>query len=559
MEDDKNISRLEEGMAALPAALKQMGYSELREGQLEPLKSVFSGNDTFVVLATGGGKSALYAIPTIALKLKTVVFSPLIALMQDQVSSMNLKGIKSGALNSAQTEAQNLETLKMWKSGELQMMFVAPERLESDQFQSSIKYVKPDLVVLDEAHCMSNWTATFRPSYKKCGEAVHLLSPWVTMALTATATQDIIHDVEGILQMRNPTLCKHYVKRSNLQLSASRTTNSALPDKVVEMCRAAKGSVIVYCSYVSHVLELYEALKQAGEDVTYYHGQIKNQAVKEINMRSFMSGESRICVATNAFGMGIDKPDIRLVLHADPPGSIEAVSQEVGRAGRDGNPSKCHMFFTDEGWHVQESLFTRSNPTGRSLEVIYKYLREHADDKGRVTMSMEDVGHNVGMQDGEAAGPFNYLMMLEVIRRDNPTDKTLKVTDNGKDTSTLNATRKAIMECIVHDSVPDGVSSAGNKMYKGVDTVFMAEKLCKSESTIKANITQLRKDGYIDVITPPKCKVTTILKELSKEDIAAADKRRALEQAKLFKVREYIDTDDCDKADFIQNYFEQKQ
>lgn len=556
-ENNKHTSRLEEGMAALPAALAQMGYTDLREGQLEPLKAVFDGRDTFVVLATGGGKSALYAIPTIALKLKTIVFSPLIALMQDQVSSMNLKGIKSGALNSAQTEVQNFETMKLWKAGELQMMFVAPERLESDQFQSTIKYIKPDLVVLDEAHCMSNWTATFRPAYKKCGEAVHLLAPWVTMALTATATKDIVNDVKGILQMRDPVLCRHYVKRSNLNLTSSRAGSvKEVENAVVRKCRNTEGNIIVYCSYVSHVMDLYDALKRAGESVTYYHGQMQNPTVKAINMRSFMSGESRICVATNAFGMGIDKPDIRLVLHADPPGSIEALAQEVGRAGRDGKPSECHLIFTDEGWHIQESLFARSNPTGRSLEVIHSALRKMADKDDKVYVSMDAVGQSVGMQDGEAAGVFNYLSLLEVIRRDNPVDKTLKVTDNGKDTSVLNATRKAIMDSVVNDSVLDGVSAEGHNVYRGVDVDFMAEKLMKSAGTIKSNLNQLKKDGYIDIITPPKCKITTVLKDISRSDVEAADKRRLLEQQKLMKVVEYVNTPDADKADFIQNYFE---
>lgn len=555
-EDNKDTSRLEEGLLALPAALDQMGYTDLRPGQREALESIFDGNDTFVVLATGAGKSALYALPTIALKLKTIVFSPLVSLMQDQVRSMNLKGIKAGALNSSQTDAQNVTALKMWCDGTLQMMFVAPERIENDQFKNAMRTIKPDMVVLDEAHCMSNWTATFRPSYKLCGEMVKTLNPWITLALTATATKDIISDVASILKMNNPKVCKHYVKRDNLKLSSSRIDAGSLKPSVLDMCRKIDGSVIVYCASVNNVMSTYEYLHNAGESVTYYHGQIQQPSMKEVNMRSFMSGESRICVATNAFGMGIDKSDIRGVIHADPPGSVEAVSQEVGRAGRDGKDSVCHMFYTDDGWHIQESLFARSNPSAHTMSVVYSTLNKLADSNRQVALSVDNIGVEAGIDGGEATGAFNYLMMLDVIRRDNPTDKTLKVTVNNTDFSGLNATRKAIMECIMTEAVPDGETSLGNKMYRGVDPVYMAERLNKGEATIKSNITQLKKDGYIDVITPPRCKITTILKDLPPEALAAADKRRSLEMTKLASVLKYIDTPDKDKADFIQDYFD---
>lgn len=559
--ETENKNRLAEGMKALPAAMEQMGFDKLRPGQIEPLQAVFAGNDTFVILATGGGKSAMFLLPTLALKLHTVVFSPLIALMQDQASKASLMGIKAGALTSSQTAAQNVTTLKLWSSGQLQVLYVAPERIQNSEFQYAMSCVKPDMVVLDEAHTMSDWSSTFRPDYRECGKLVHTLKPWVTMAMTATATKQIVEDVKKDLQMRDPVICRHYAKRTNLKMSSSVCSDEDLDRKILEACKRIEGNIIVYRAFASNVEPTYKFLKSAGESVTFFHGQIKVPEMKEINMRSFMSGESRICVATNAFGMGIDKGDIRAVIHADPPGSIEDLSQEMGRAGRDGKDSICHLFATPGGWHKRESLVNRSNPDSCEIVKLYNALKGLADKDGKVYMSMDDVGMKAGFEPGNAAASFNYLASIDVIRRDAQQDKTLTVIVNGDGwkVANLNATRKAIVQAIIDSGVPSGVSAEGNTVYKGVDTAYISEKLGKVEATIKTNLNQLKKDGFVDVVSPPKCKITTLLRDLTKEDVERAKERHDAQHSKMQAVAEYIKTPNSKKADFIQDYFDKQQ
>lgn len=540
--------------------LNQLGYNELRQGQREPVYNLLREKNTFVILPTGAGKSLIYALVCKAANWKTIVFSPLVALMQDQVQSMCRKGVRAAALSS-QTTTTNPITLQEWRNGELEMLYVAPERLDNPEFISALEITKPDFVVLDEAHCMSKWSATFRPKYARCGELVQKYNPKAVVALTATATTEIIADVRKILNIPDAVICRHYPARTNLILKSSRIYDSDLNRHVLAACREVTGSVIVYCATVKQVIELTSFLQNAGESVTFYHGQITNADIRTSNMKRFMSGECRICVATNAFGMGIDKPDIEAIIHAQCPSSVEAIAQETGRAARDGRKAICHMFDTQYGRSMQDWFFKMENPEPNILRRTYQFLCSHADSNNEVAVTIADMVKI--LQDVSVEGAINYMIHLGVIERYKPTQHTYKVVIL-KDHSAAPKNRAELLRLIQKYGTHKGSISIKPNMaateecpadkYEIVIET-LAELFEKPVDAIKRQFLQMRKEGYFIYDNPYAGSVTRILRELSSEDIEAAKDRWRIESKKIMDVRKYMSTPDDKKHEFLQEYF----
>ena len=307
-------------MLKVPEVLTKLGYSGLREAQIPCINRILGGEDTFCILPTSGGKTLIGLVPTLVNNWKTIIFSPLIALMKDQVDSLCLKKVRAGALNSSQTDTENWAELKDWTEGLTQVLYVAPERISNPQFRQAMKQVPPNFVIVDEAHVMSKDSATFRPAYMACGDFIRDFQPEQVLALTATATKEIVDDVKRILGTPDMAIERHYTPRLNLHMTSSKCMDlDEVLWEALEIIRKIKGSVIVYCATVKNVIRVTDFLKQAGENVTFYHGQITQPSVKDMNQDAFMSGRVRIMVATNAFGMGIDKADIEGIIHIDPP------------------------------------------------------------------------------------------------------------------------------------------------------------------------------------------------------------------------------------------------
>lgn len=542
-----------EGQEKIPEVLEQMGYTSLREGQEAPINCIMAGRDTICILPTSFGKSACFAIPTVAMGWHTIVFSPLVALMRDQVQSMNRLGIRAGCINSSQPDAQNYLTLREWTEGRLQLMYVAPERISNTQFQSAVKAVKPDLVVLDEAHVLSQAVSSFRPSYRACGELVATYEPKVIAAFTATATSEIIDDVRSVLKMNNACLCRYYVARDNIELhSEVLEENNQLKPKLLEKLKTITGSCIVYCQTVKEVGDITDFLQQHGESVTFYHGQITQDSVRASNMDAFMAGRARICVATNAFGMGVDKSDIEGIIHIGPPSSLEAVAQETGRAARDGRKAVCYMFETPSSRFMQEFFWDSSNPDGDSVRRAYQLLKRSADSDSVAYIKTKDVADTLGTRSAE--GALNFLQSCGCVERFTPETHIYTFGDKSKALDDFPKTLKPMVEAIRTLGTVVGESEEG-AIYQ-MDFGYLHSRLGQAEATVKSKIRQLATEDYFYVTPPFSGKATRLLHAPTEEDLNKADAKRASELEKIEWVRNYVRCPDEEKHAFLLKYFQ---
>ncbi len=349
------------------------GYPDFRPGQGEAIEAALSGRDAIVVLPTGSGKSLCYQIPALASARRglgtTVVISPLIALMQDQVGALVGRGVQAAALHSHQDDAEQSEVVACFLRGELELLYVSPERAAKASFRRMLQRTPIALLAIDEAHCVSQWGHDFRPDYMLLSELRDIVdAPMV--ALTATATPVVMKEIESRLALRDALIVRTGFDRPNLSFAVRAIrTEAARSDVVLEELEQAglrgrgahggRGRAIIYCSTRKVTERVAKALKSAGLKVGHYHAG-RTKLARERAQTAFEAGRTRVLVATNAFGMGIDLPDIRLIVHFQTPGSVEAYYQEAGRAGRDGDPARCLLFFGRADLATQRRLSERS-------------------------------------------------------------------------------------------------------------------------------------------------------------------------------------------------------
>ncbi|MEM7410860.1 MAG: ATP-dependent DNA helicase RecQ [Myxococcota bacterium] len=367
------IATLTEARAVLSDVF---GYEDFRPGQDEAVALAVSGRDAIVLLPTGLGKSLCYQVPALAAQRRglgtTVVVSPLIALMQDQVGALRARGVAAAALHSAQEDEEQRQAVKAYLRGELALLYVSPERAARESFRRMLGRTPTALLAVDEAHCVSQWGHDFRPDYLRLHE-LRSLAPCPWIALTATATRDVLAEIESGLSLTEPKIVSGDFTRENLGLSVhplrtqaerQRTLEEALTDAGLRSRRGG-GRAIVYCATRKTTETVAKTLRDQGYPVGYYHAG-RTQLARERAQRAFEAGRTRILVATNAFGMGIDLPDIRLIVHFQSPGSLEAYYQEAGRAGRDGAPAECLLFFGASDLQTQRRLASGDNATQRA-------------------------------------------------------------------------------------------------------------------------------------------------------------------------------------------------
>lgn len=323
--------------------LKQYwGYDEFRPLQEDIIHSVFQNKDTLGLMPTGGGKSLTFQVPVMAMEGLCIVVTPLIALMKDQVDNLKDRGIKALSVYSGMTRQEILITLENAIFGDYKFLYVSPERLATQLFLSKLKEMSVCLLVVDESHCISQWGYDFRPSYLRIAEIRQFISEVPVLALTATATPEVIDDIQTQLHFREKNVFKKSFERKNLAYIVHTTENKQ--EELVRLFSRIRGSGIVYVRSRQKTKELSDFLNQQDLSADYYHAGLSNTD-KNRKQRAWKENQTRIIVCTNAFGMGIDKPDVRIVIHTDLPNSIEEYFQEAGRAGRDGNKAYAIVLY----------------------------------------------------------------------------------------------------------------------------------------------------------------------------------------------------------------------
>ena len=353
--------------------LKQYwGYDSFRGIQEEIINSISENKDTLGLMPTGGGKSITFQVPALAKDGLCLVITPLIALMKDQVQNLRKRGIKALSIYSGMSRQDIITTLENCIFGNYKFLYISPERLDTEIFRTKLRKMKVSMITVDESHCISQWGYDFRPAYLKIAEIRELLPDVPVLALTATATPEVVKDIQARLHFRRENVFRMSFERSNLAYIVRKTDNKT--GELLHILRSMPGSAIVYVRNRRRTKEINELLNN--EDITadFYHAGL-DDATKDIRQHRWQSGESRVMVATNAFGMGIDKPDVRIVIHMDLPDSIEAYFQEAGRAGRDGQKAYAVILYAKADKTTLHKRIPDTFPEKEYIKDVYEHLQ----------------------------------------------------------------------------------------------------------------------------------------------------------------------------------------
>ena len=539
------------------AALRQhFGYTDFRPGQSQAVESVLQGHDTLVVLPTGGGKSICYQVPALILPQLTVVISPLISLMKDQVDALTRRGLPATFVNSSLTASQVADRLARVQRGEFKLLYLAPERFDVGKTAERLKGTGVSLLAVDEAHCISEWGHDFRPSYLRIARVRERLGWPPVVALTATATPHVRTDIVRQLKLESAKTIITGFDRRNLRYHVVSTrTEEDKDEALVGVLRQTPGLAVVYASTRRTVERITNLLTDARIAAVAYHAGLDDTRRREVQ-DAFMKERVRVIVATNAFGMGIDKPNVRLVVHYAMPGTLEAYYQEAGRAGRDGEHANCFLLHSFQDRFTHEFFIKGSYPERVLIEDVYGVLRRHASS-GRSDVSAEDIASSVRgkVNVREVEGALRILGSAGAYRRLPESAARAYVR--------LLATPERIKRELASDSMELGVLRAmwriaGSALEQGASIDLdglppgfggAAGAMPLLDALQQRQFLEWKRAGGGNVVEHPR-------RELARFDIdwETLDRRRRAELAKLDAMQQYAYLKTCRRG-FVLRYF----
>ena len=394
---------------------EHFGFTRFRPGQAEAVKATMRGRDAVVVMPTGSGKSLCYQLPALELKGVTVVVSPLIALAADQANRLGELGMNAVVLNSSCRVAEIRDGHRRIADGSADFVFTTPERLQATDLCDVLRKRGVDIFVIDEAHCVSQWGYDFRPDYLSLHWVRSQLDNPPVLALTATATSDTLADIARALRLEDPEIISTGVDRDNIHLSVvSCKSETDKRDRLIDLLTKGQGQTICYVATTKAAEELSDSLARTGVSTATYHGRMR-QADRTAAQDAFMANNARVMVATNAFGLGIDKSDVRQVIHFDLPGSVEAYYQEFGRSGRDGLPAHCTLLYAPQDRHVQR-LFARSGAfDSTDLVNAHHAVVQTCQEAEHDTCELKEILQRSPMKRGKLSGCLQMLASCGIV------------------------------------------------------------------------------------------------------------------------------------------------
>ena len=546
--------------------LKQYwGYDSFRDLQEEIITSIGEGKDTLGLMPTGGGKSITFQVPALAQEGICIVITPLIALMKDQVQNLRKREIKALAIYSGMTRQEILTALENCIFGNYNFLYISPERLDTEIFRTKLRSMKVSMITVDESHCISQWGYDFRPAYLKIAEIRELLPEVPVLALTATATPEVVTDIQARLKFREGNVFRMSFERKNLAYIVRKTDNKT--KELLYILQRISGSAIIYVRNRRRTKEITELLMNEGITADFYHAGLDN-AVKDLRQKRWQSGEVRVMVATNAFGMGIDKPDVRIVLHLDLPDSPEAYFQEAGRAGRDGEKAYAVI------------LYSKSDKT-----TLHKRVVDTFPDKEYILNVYEHLQYYYQMAMGDGFQCIREFNLEEFCRKFKyfpvPVDSALKIltqagyleyTDEQDNSSRILFTirRDELYKLREMGKEAEALIQSILRSYTGVftDYAYISEESLAVRTgltrqqiyNILVTLTKRRIVDYIPRKKTPYIIYTRERLELRFLHIPASvyEERKARYEARIKAMEEYVTTENICRSRMLLRYFGEK-
>ncbi len=525
---------------------RHFGLQSFRPGQADVIQSVLSGRNTVVVMPTGAGKSLCYQLPALLLDGVTVVVSPLIALMQDQVDALQAKGISATFINSTLSDAERQDRQRRLRQGEYKLVYVAPERFRSEAFVSALLDAKVALYAIDEAHCISQWGHDFRPDYAQLGQVRKRLRPPRTVALTATATPEVRDDITRQLLLKDPNVYVAGFDRPNLFLEVLSVSGDDDKRRAVQAL-APLGSGVVYCSTRKQAESLHAHLEQQRVPAVLYHAGLDDDERRRAQ-EAFMTTAGSVAVATNAFGMGIDKPDIRFVAHAGIPRAVEAYYQEIGRAGRDGQPARVVLLFNHADVFTQERLIQSNHPAEPLLRDLWEVLRGvESFDRGVSTLAAQ-----LGSSEFEVSAALKILEREGALSRGQRGEGryTLMLKEGSASYHPRSAEARALLSALVTSQAP--------KVRWSTALSLVARRAGLSEDVARHALALLERADVVEVQRPFAGRGITPLKQVPFHELGINLERvRAQERTQLLllkRMTDYAYAKRCRRA-YVLRYF----